>query len=98
AAPTQQQQQQDHGSRVATIAKATGGVVAGAAAIGLAARAVVKKAQRPNVLGVTLPRGLDGGKINVKNLDVKKAAKQLGDLAERIEHASEDVRATSAQV
>jgi hypothetical protein len=88
---------QDDGSRVATIAKVAGGVVAGAAAIGLAARAAVKKPQRPRVLGVTLPR-VDSGKINPKKLDVKKAAKQLGDLAERVEHASEDVRTTSAQV
>jgi hypothetical protein len=73
-------------------------VLAGTAAAGLAARAAVKKAQRPRVLGVTLPRGLNNGKINLKKLDVKKTAKQLSNLAERVETASEDVRTTSAQV
>ncbi|HEX4717758.1 MAG TPA: hypothetical protein VH300_04450 [Thermoleophilaceae bacterium] len=83
---------------MATIAKGAAGIAAGAAAIGLAARAAVKNTQRPHVLGVALPRGLSNGKINPKKLDVKKAAKQLGDIAERIEQTSDDVRLASAQV
>jgi hypothetical protein len=83
---------------VTTIAKGAVGVVAGTAAVGLAAWAAVKKAQRPRVLGVPLPRGLTDGKINPKKLNVKTAAKHVSNLAERVEHTSEDVRATSAQV
>jgi hypothetical protein len=31
------------------------------------------------------------------NFDLKKVAKQIGNLAERVEHTSEDVRMASAQ-
>ena len=58
----------------------------------------MKKGQRPRVLGLPRPRDLINGKINPKDWDVKKAAKQLSDLAERVEHTSENVRTTSAQV
>jgi hypothetical protein len=64
----------------------------GTAALGLAARAAIRRARRPRVLGVRLPR-----EIMPSNLDLKKLAKQVGDFAERLEHTSEDFRMASAQ-
>jgi hypothetical protein len=67
--------------------------LAGTAAVGLAARAAIKRAQRPKFLGVPLPRvSLKPGKM-----DLKKVVKELGDVAERVENASENVRSASAQ-
>ena len=66
--------------------------LAGTAAVGLAARAAIKRTQRPKVMGVSLPRSLKPGRI-----DLKKAVKQLSEAAERVEHASESVRMASAQ-
>ena len=68
------------------------GALAGTAAVGLAGRAAIKRARRPRVLGVRLPRDLRPG-----SLDLKKVAKQIGNVAERVEHTSEDVRVASAQ-
>ena len=82
------------------IAKGAAGAAAGAAAIGVVAVAVVKRARRPRVLGVPVPRSLNPGKLDLnglKNLDLKKVAKQIGNVAERLENTSEDVRMASAQ-
>ena len=35
--------------------------------------------------------------FHVPRIDLKKVAKQVGDVAERVEHVSEDVRVASAQ-
>jgi hypothetical protein len=73
---------------------------AGAAAVGLAGRAAVKRARRPRVLGVPIPRELVPGNFDAKKLarmDVKKVAKQVADVADRLERTSEDVRIASAQ-
>jgi len=67
-------------------------LTAATAALGLASRAAIKRARRPRVLGVRLPRELRPG-----NLDLKTLAKQIGDLAERVEQTSEDVRVASAR-
>jgi hypothetical protein len=52
----------------------------------------VKKARRPRVLGVPIPRTMSPGTI-----DVKKVAKQFGNVAEHVEKTSEDVRTASSQ-
>jgi hypothetical protein len=83
---------------VSTIAKGAATVLAGTAAVGVTAWAVVKKPRQRRVLGVPLPRGLGDGKINPKKLNVKTAAKHVSNFAERVEQTSDDVRATSAQV
>jgi hypothetical protein len=80
------------GPDAGTIARGAIGVVAGAAALGLAAAAAVKHARQPRVLGIRVPRALTPGKF-----DLKRVAKQIGDIAERVEHTSEDVRVASAQ-
>jgi hypothetical protein len=72
------------------VGKAAVGAVAGGAALGLAGRAVIKKAQRPRVLGIPLPKG-------TRNLTMKKVAKQISDVAAQLETTSEDVRMVSAQ-
>jgi hypothetical protein len=46
------------------------------------------------VLGIKLPRGVRN--LNAKSLNVKNLAKQIGDMAEQLEHTSEDVRNASA--
>jgi hypothetical protein len=66
--------------------------LAGAAALGIAGRAAIKRTRRPRLLGVRLPRELTPG-----NFDLKRVAEQIGNIAERVEHASEDVRVASAQ-
>jgi hypothetical protein len=71
--------------------------LAGTAAIGLAGRAALKRARRPTVLGVKVPRGLQPGKLDPRNVDVKKLAKQVTKLADQLERASEDVRVASQQ-
>jgi hypothetical protein len=75
----------------ATITKAALAALAGGAAVGLG-RAAVNRARRPRVLGVRVPRGLTPG-----SLDLRKIAKQVESVAERVEHTSEDVRMASAQ-
>ena len=92
ARPASRSNSQSNGSRVATVAKAAAGAVAGSAAIGVAAYAAVKKARRPRVLGVPIPRTMSPGTI-----DVKKVAKQFGNVAEHVEKTSEDVRTASSQ-
>jgi hypothetical protein len=87
-------QQDDSGSgrsaAVRTVARAAAGAaVAGA---GLAAAAAVKRARRPRVLGVRVPR-----ELSPRTLDLKKMAKRVGDIAERVERVSDDVRLASAQ-
>jgi hypothetical protein len=61
------------------------------------ATAVVKRARRPKVLGMPVPRSLTPGKLDLKNIDLKKVAKRIGNVAERVENTSEDVRVASAQ-
>jgi hypothetical protein len=80
------------GNRAADLAKGAVSALAGSAAVGLAARAAIKRAQRPKLLGVPLPRALKPSK-----LDLKKVVKQVGDVADRVESASEGVRKASAQ-
>jgi hypothetical protein len=77
---------------VASVAKGAVGALAGTAAVGMAARAAVKKTRRPKVLGVPMPRALKPGKV-----DLKKVAKELSNVAERVEKTSEGVRAASSQ-
>ena len=74
------------------VAKGAVGALAGTAAIGLAGRAAIKRARRPKVLGIKVPRGLQPN-----NLDVKKLAKQATKLADQLERTSEDVRVASQQ-
>jgi hypothetical protein len=60
----------------------------------------VKKARRPRVLGVRIPRTVSPGKMDVRNvakIDLKEVAKQLGNVAERVEKTSEEVRTASGQ-
>jgi hypothetical protein len=79
-----------------TVGRTALGVVAGGAALGLAGRAAVKRAQRPHVLGIALPRSMR--KLDVgKQLSVKKVAKQIGNVAEQLEQTGDDVRRVSAQ-
>lgn len=78
---------------MADMAKGAVTALAGSAAVGFAARQAVKRAQRPKVLGVPLPRSLKPS----KKLDLKKVVKQLSEAAERVEQASESVRNASAQ-
>lgn len=59
-------------------------VAIGVAALGWAAREMMKTARRPTVLGIKAP-------------DLQKLAKQMGDAAERVERTSEDVRNLSHQ-
>jgi hypothetical protein len=87
-------QQDDGGSgrsaAVRTVARAAAGAaVAGA---GLAAAGAVKRARRPRVLGVRVPR-----ELSPHTFDLKKMAKRVGDVAERVERVSDDVRLASAQ-
>jgi hypothetical protein len=70
-------------------------VLVGVAALGWAGREAIKSARRPKVLGVRLPRELSN--LDLKKLDLHKAAKQVGKLAEQLESTSEDVRMISAQ-
>jgi uncharacterized protein YoxC len=49
-----------------------------------------------------MPHGIKPGnlhtpKVDLKKVDLKKVAKQVGNVAERVEHVSEDVRVVSAQ-
>ena len=87
-------QQDDSGSgrstAVRTVARAAAG--AAVAGVGLAAAAAVKRARRPRVLGVRVPR-----ELSPRTFDVKKMAKRVGDVAERVERVSDDVRLASAQ-
>jgi hypothetical protein len=75
-------------------------VIVGGAAVGLAGRAVVKRNQRPTVLGVKIPRRMAAPKIKLqipRGLDVKTIAKRVEQTADRLERTSEDVRIASAQ-
>ena len=76
----------------AGMAKTALRALVGTAALGYAGREALKHARRPRLLGVSLPRDLKPGK-----LDVKKLAKQVGTAADRLERVSEDVRMASAQ-
>ncbi|MFL5841970.1 MAG: hypothetical protein ACJ77Z_16095 [Thermoleophilaceae bacterium] len=80
-----------------TIAKGAIGALAGTAAIGLAGRAAVKRARQPRVLGVRVPRGLQPNSLDPRHLDMKKVAKQVAKVAERVERTSEGVRIASGQ-
>jgi hypothetical protein len=70
-------------------------VLVGVAALGWAGREAIKSARHPKVLGVRVPRELSN--LDLKKLDLQKAAKQFGKLAEQLESTSEDVRMISAQ-
>jgi hypothetical protein len=70
-------------------------VLVGVTALGWAGREAIKNARRPKVLGVRVPRELSN--LDLKKLDLQKAAKQVGKLAEQLESTSEDVRLISAQ-
>jgi hypothetical protein len=59
-------------------------VAIGVAALGWAAREMMKTARRPTILGIKAP-------------DLHKLAKQVGDAADRLERTSEDVRNLSQQ-
>ena len=59
----------------------------GVAALGWAAREIVKSRRRPELFGVKLPRELDPHKL----------AKQVTRVADQLERTSEDVRIVSAQ-
>jgi hypothetical protein len=87
-------QQDDGGSgrsaAVRTVARAAAG--AAVAGVGLATAAAVKRARRPRVLGVRVPR-----ELSPHTFDLKKMAKRVGDVAERVERVSDDVRLASAQ-
>jgi hypothetical protein len=69
------------------------------------ATAAVKRTRRPKVLGVPLPRSLKPGNLKpgnldlkqLKDIDLKKVAKQIGKAAEKVESTSEDVRMASQQ-
>jgi excinuclease UvrABC helicase subunit UvrB len=65
--------------------------------VGLAGRAAVKRNRRPKVFGKPMPQGIKRPNFHAPKVDVKKVAKQVGNLAERVEHVSEDVRVVSAQ-
>jgi hypothetical protein len=92
SAPTPQQDDSGSGrsTAVRTVARAAAG--AAVAGVGLAAAAAVKRARRPRVLGVRVPR-----ELSPRTFDVKKMAKRVGDVAERVERVSDDVRVASAQ-
>jgi hypothetical protein len=49
------------------------------------------------VLGVPMPRTLKPSALKPGKVDLKKVAKQLSDVAERVEKTSDGVRAASAQ-
>lgn len=83
--------------RMAGIAKGAAAALAGGAVLGIAGRAAVNRARRPRILGMPLPRSIKPGKLDPRKIDLKNVMKQLGDAAERVEHASEDVRVASAQ-
>ena len=88
------------GNGAGKIAKGALGVIVGGAAVGLAARAAVKRNRRPTVLGVKIPRAMVARNIKLKmprGLDVKTIAKQVEHAADRLERTSEDVRLASAQ-
>jgi hypothetical protein len=77
--------------------------VAGAAAVGVAGRTALKqRTRRPKVLGMSLPRQLNTGKMDprrvAQNVDPKKVVKRVGDVAGQVEARSEDLRMLSAQV
>ena len=59
---------------------------AGAAVVGVAAQTAIKRAHRPRVLGVPLPK-----------VTTKKVGKNVVNMATRVERISEDVRVASAQ-
>jgi hypothetical protein len=59
---------------------------AGAVVVGVAAQTALKRAQRPKVLGVPLPR-----------VKTKKVGKNVVNMAGRVERISEDVRVASSQ-
>ena len=70
-------------------------MLVGVTALGWAGREAIRAARRPKVLGVPLPRELS--RLDLTKLDLQKAAKQVGKLAEQLESTSEDVRMISAQ-
>jgi hypothetical protein len=82
-------------SGAGTVSRAALGAVAGGAALGLAGRAMVKRARKPRVLGIPVPRGT--GKLDMKQLTLKNVAKQISDVAEQLEQTGDDVRRVSAQ-
>jgi hypothetical protein len=92
SAPTPQQDDSGSGrsTAVRTVARAAAG--AAVAGVGLAAAAAVKRARSPRVLGVRVPR-----ELSPRTFDVKKMAKRVVDVAERVERVSDDVRLASAQ-
>ena len=86
-----------------TIARGIVRALAGAAAVGVATRAARKhRSRNPKVLGTSIPRRLNAGKLDprklAQNADPKKLVKQIGDVAAAVEATSEDVRMLSAQV
>ncbi len=81
----------------------------GGAALGVAGR-LANRPSRPKVLGIPIPdelnpQRLDPGKLVghvdfkrlAKNVDLKDALRQLGNLAEQVEARSEDVHTLSGQ-
>lgn len=91
------------GNALGKAAGAAAALVAGAAAAGVAGRtALRRRTQRPKVLGMSMPRQLNTGKMDprrlARNVDPKKVVKRVGDVAGQVEARSEDVRMFSAQV
>jgi hypothetical protein len=80
-----------------TVAKAALGALVGAAAVGVAGRAAMNRARKPRVLGMELPRSLAPRNFKPGNVDVKKVAKAVADVAEKLERGSETVRVASSQ-
>jgi hypothetical protein len=78
-----------------TAGRAALGAVAGGAALGFAGWTAIKRARRPRVLGVPLPR--KAPKVKAPTVNLKKMAKQIGDVAEQIEQTGDEVRRVSAQ-
>jgi hypothetical protein len=82
---------------LATIAKGAIGAAAGTAAIALAGRAAVKRARQPRVLGVRVSRKLQPRSLDPRQLDMKKVARQVATVAERVERTSQGVQIASGQ-
>lgn len=98
AIPAPAPEAQSSNNRLATVAKAAAGALVGTAAVGVAARAAVKRSRRqPRVLGMPMPRGLKPPKVKPGNVDLKKVARQVSNVAERVERTSGDVHTVSGQ-
>jgi hypothetical protein len=99
--PTAAQGSTESKAKRAAIATGATFALAGSAAVGVASRARAKRARGPQALVSRVVREMTRRSPDprqaVKNLDVKKMAKQIGRVAEQVEARSEDVRVISAQ-